>query len=177
MANFGGKSVFEFTSNIVETLATIGNLISQQEMLQQVPYSKETGQRLIKRVLPVMVLDFSSLESAFSQFVELQEPVFQKLFQQDYVSKFLIETRNLSAPKLSFLLEQNDAKLLSLSHISELRSSFLLLLIADQLIKGQLPQQFTQDELVDMLFLLPEKEWDDIQYLYSFDQPLQTLIS
>lgn len=50
-------------------------------------------------------------------------------------------------------------------------------MIADQLIKGQLPHEFTEDELVDLLFLLPEKEWDDIQYFSTFDQSLQTLVS
>lgn len=161
----------------METLATIGNLISQQETLQQVPYSKETGQRLIKRVLPVMVLDFLSLQEDFSQFLASQEPAVQELFQQGLASDFLIETKNPCAPKLSFSLEQNEAKLLSLSSFSGQCSSFLSLLIADQLVKGQFLQEFTQDELVDMLFLLPEAERNDIQQTKSSDAQLQSLIS
>lgn len=104
----------------METLATIGNLVSQQEVLQQVPYSKETGQRLIKRVLPAMVLDFSSLQEAFSQFLASQEPAFQDFLQQDFASEFLIETRNPYSPKLSFFLEHQQAKYFPLSQISEL---------------------------------------------------------
>ena len=57
--NFGGKSAFDFVENITETLATIGNLVSKQEVKKKIPYSSETNTRLIRRIVPGIILDFS----------------------------------------------------------------------------------------------------------------------
>ncbi|MDO4713265.1 MAG: class I tRNA ligase family protein [bacterium] len=63
LQHFSGQSIFEFEENIVETLDTIGNLASKEKQLLSVPYSKHTGQRLIKKVLPLWYLDTSSLQA------------------------------------------------------------------------------------------------------------------
>ena len=57
--NFGGNPAFDFVENITETLATIGNLVSKQEVKKKIPYSSETNTRLIRRIVPGIILDFS----------------------------------------------------------------------------------------------------------------------
>lgn len=57
--NFGRKLAFDFVENITETLATIGNLVSKQEVKKRIPYSSETNTRLIRRIVPGIILDFS----------------------------------------------------------------------------------------------------------------------
>ena len=79
VATFAGQSLFDFTENIIETLDTIGNLASKSEKLQQVPYSKITGQRLIKKVIPLWVLDYSSEYEKFIDWVHNTAPKLEPL--------------------------------------------------------------------------------------------------
>lgn len=51
--HFGGKSVLDFMSNIIETL-DVGNLISKEENASKIPYAKEIGQRLIRKIIPTV---------------------------------------------------------------------------------------------------------------------------
>ena len=80
VATFAGQSLFDFTENIIETLDTIGNLASRSGKLQQIPYSKITGQRLIKRVLPLWVIDYSSLQSELLDRIHQAAPKLESLF-------------------------------------------------------------------------------------------------
>lgn len=79
VATFAGQSLFDFTENIIETLDTIGNLASKSEKFQQVPYSKITGQRLIKKVVPLRVLDYSSEYEKFIDWVHNTTPKLESL--------------------------------------------------------------------------------------------------
>lgn len=79
VATFAGQSLFDFTENIIETLDTIGNLASKSEKLQQVPYSKITGQRLIKKVVPLWVLDYGLEYEKFIDWVHNNAPKLESL--------------------------------------------------------------------------------------------------
>lgn len=50
LQDFSGQSLENFEENIIESLDMIGNLSSKQEEERLIPYSKITGERLIKRV-------------------------------------------------------------------------------------------------------------------------------
>jgi hypothetical protein len=71
-----------------------------------VPYSKASGQRLIKKVVPMIILDFSSLQGEFLTWLETTFPDhIEKLNLKSY--EILIETKNPYTQKIA-LLKNND---------------------------------------------------------------------
>lgn len=175
VANFWGKSVFEFTENIIETLSTIWNLVSQQEIKKQVPYSQETGHRLIRKVVSTVVLDFSDLKEEFFAWIEEFFPQMKSFFENEEVFKILIENRNPYAQKLSFLAD-DCLRLFSLKdYQSQLPTPFSAFLL-DQIRKGVLSYRFTVDELIDVLLLSSEEQrrGHDSQTSFSSQELIST---
>jgi len=169
VANFWGKSIFDFTSNIIETLWTIGNLVSQEEVEQLVPYSKASGQRLIKKVVPMIILDFSSLQEEFLTWLETTFPDhIEKLNLKSY--EILIETKNPYTQKIA-LLKNNDWRFESFNLKDYYSGDVFSSLILDQLKKGHLSKEFSIEELIDLFLLLPEEEWEDLSIqLWNTDE-------
>ena len=159
--NFWWKSVFEFTDNIIETLSTIWNLESQEKIIQKIPYSKATGQRLIKKVVPMLVLDFSWLKEEFDTwFDEYFSEYKESIINDNY--EIIIETKNPYSQKLSVIEDENwGFNLFNILNYSSW-SSFSLLLL-HWLKKGHLNRDFSINELIDLIFLLTEEEWDDFK--------------
>ena len=177
VANFSGKSVFEFTENIVETLATIWNLANQQEIIKQIPYSKETGQRLIRKVISTIVLDLSEQKTDFLSWLSESFPQFQSFFTEEDTFRILVESRNPYAQKISFLSDAfQQVRIFSFSAYQDKLSSAFSLFLLDQLRKGNLSWNFTRDELIDVLFLVPEQEWKSLaeQSSLSLEELLAT---
>ena len=159
--NFWWKSVFEFTDNIIETLSTIWNLESQEKIIQKIPYSKATGQRLIKKVVPMLVLDFSWLKEEFDTwFDEYFSEYKESIINDNY--EIIIETKNPYSQKLSVIEDENwGFNLFNILNYSSW-SSFSLLLL-HWLKKGHLNRDFSINELIDLIFLLTEEEWNDFK--------------
>ena len=159
--NFWWKSVFEFTDNIIETLSTIWNLESQEKIIQKVPYSKATGQRLIKKVIPMLILDFSWLKEEFDTWFDQYFSEYKESIINDNY-EIIIETKNPYSQKLSVVEDENwEFNLFNILNYSSW-SSFSLLLL-HWLKKGHLNREFSINELIDLIFLLTEEEWDDFK--------------
>lgn len=169
VANFTGKSVFEFTENIVETLATIWNLANQQKIIKQIPYSKETGQRLIRKVISTIVLDLSELKTDFLSWLLETFPQFQSFFTEEDTFRILVESNNFYAQKISFLSDTFQyLRLFSLSDYQDKLPSPFSVFLLDQLKKGNISLNFTRDELIDLLFLMPKEERESLAEQSSF---------
>lgn len=111
-----------------------------------------------------MVLDFSAFQEEVllsDLSPELKERV------AGFAPELLIESKNPYAPKLSFLLKDQNAQLISLSNYEQKLPSILSLVLADQLLKGNLPTEFAIEELLDMIFLLTEQERNELKGQHS----------
>ena len=161
VANYWWKSVFEFTENVIETLSTIWNLESQEKVIQKVPYSKATGQRLIKKVISMLVLDFSCLKEDFENWLDENFYEYKDSILSDDL-EILVDTKNPFSQKLSIIEDENrEFKLFNILNYSSW-STFSLLLL-NWLKKGHLNQDFSINELIDLIFLLTEDEWNDFK--------------
>ena len=161
VANFWWKSIFEFTDNVIETLGTIGNLASQEEVIKDIPYSKATWQRLIKKIVPMTIIDFSALQEEFSAWIENNFADHAE-FLNFSTPEILLETKNPYAQKLS-LLETPDGGFENFNLGSYSNFSIFGLLLLDQLRKEHISPSFTVDELIDLVLLLPEDEREDLE--------------
>ena len=164
---FWWKSAFDFTENIVETLWAIWNLASQEEIVQKIPYSKLTWQRLIKKIIPTIVIDYSSVKEDFEGWISDYYPDWIDLVSKS--SEILIDSNNLYAQKLT-LLEHNDE--ISLWKGESLhKASLFWKILWEEIRKGHfwwgMNEQFTIDDIIDLLYLLPQEEWDDIENRYG----------
>ena len=174
VANFWWKSVFEFTENVIETLSTIGNLEKQEKIIQKVPYSKATGQRLIKKVIPMLVLDFSWLKEEFDAWFDEHFYDYKDSITTDSY-EILLETKNPFNQKLSLVEDETWTFTLFKLLNYDSWSSFSLLLL-NWLKKQHLNWNFSINELIDLIFLLTEEEWDDFKNQINWNrEDLDTL--
>ena len=157
VATFAGQSLFDFTENIIETLDTIGNLASRSEKLQQIPYSKITGQRLIKRVLPLWVIDYSSLQSELLDRIHQATPKLESLFLSKEEAILPLESRD----HFGWGIFSNEAtKNLCFSRplvIGQRWSSAYEYLLLWLVMNHWLPLSFPLADLIDLLYLVPEE--------------------
>ena len=161
VSNFWWKPIFEFTENVIETLSTIWNLESQEKIIQKVPYSKATGQRLIKKVIPMIVLDFSWLQEEYHAWIDENFSEYEESIWTDKL-EILIDTQNSYSQKLSIIEDENwNFELFDLLNYADW-SSFSLLLL-HRLKKKHLNREFSVNELIDLIFLLTEEEWNDFK--------------
>ena len=161
VSNFWWKPIFEFTENVIETLSTIWNLESQEKIIQKVPYSKATGQRLIKKVIPMLVLDFSWLQEEYHTWINENFSEYEESIGTDKL-EILIDTQNSYSQKLSIIEDENwNFELFDLLNYADW-SSFSLLLL-HRLKKKHLNREFSVNELIDLIFLLTEEEWNDFK--------------
>ena len=80
-------------------------LANQQEIIKQIPYSKETGQRLIRKVISTIVLDFSERKTDFLSWLLETFPQFQSFFTEEDTFRILVESNNFYAQeKVSFFV-------------------------------------------------------------------------
>ncbi len=161
VSNFWWKPIFEFTENVIETLSTIWNLESQEKIIQKVPYSKATGQRLIKKVIPMLVLDFSWLQEEYHAWIDENFSEYEESIWTDKL-EILIDTQNSYSQKLNIIEDENwNFELFDLLNYADW-SSFSLLLL-HWLKKRHLNREFSINELIDLIFLLTEEEWSDFK--------------
>ena len=144
-------------------------MANQQEIKNQIPYSKETGQRLIRKVISTIVLDLSERKIDFLSWLSESFPQFQSFFTEEDTFRILVESRNPYAQKISFLSDAfQQVRIFSFSAYQDKLSSAFSLFLLDQLKKGNISLNFTRDELIDLLFLMPKEERESLAEQSSF---------
>lgn len=144
-------------------------MANQQEIKKQIPYSKETGQRLIRKVISTIVLDLSELKTDFLSWSLETFPQFQSFFTEEDTFRILVESNNFYAQKISFLSDTFQyLRLFSLSDYQDKLPSPFSVFLLDQLKKGNISLNFTRDELIDLLFLMPKEELESLAEQSSF---------
>lgn len=114
-------------------------------------------------MIPTVVLDFSEQASDFFLYLEEQVPQAQKYFPEENPLVVQIESKNCYAPKLTLLCdEQKNLTLFQLSDYSNITPNLFSSFLLDQLRKGHLSGAFSLEELIDLLFLQPQSEWESI---------------
>lgn len=151
---FSGKPLLEFRENIIDTLDTIWNLASKTMIPQQVPYSRNTGQRLLKRILPLYRIDISSQKEVFLTRLHEHYPTMLSLYS-DQDSFFLpLESKSHFSP---YCFREGEEKLYFWFPVELLarEKNLRTLMIASLYSLGYLKTETRREELIDMLYLLP----------------------
>jgi hypothetical protein len=132
---------------------------------------------LIRKVISTIVLDLSEQKTDFLSWLSESFPQFQSFFTEEDTFRILVESRNPYAQKISFLSDAfQQVRIFSFSAYQDKLSSAFSLFLLDQLRKGNLSWNFTRDELIDVLFLVPEQEWKSLaeQSSLSLEELLAT---
>lgn len=154
VATFAGQSLFDFTENIIETLDTIGNLASKSEKLQQVPYSKITGQRLIKKVIPLWVLDYSSEYEKFIDWVHNTAPKLESLVLSSGQKVLPIEAKDYFWWHLAGDSLTEKISFARPDFLGSYENAYEYLLVA-LILNHWIASDFSVSDLIDTLYLLP----------------------
>lgn len=124
---------------------------------------------MIRKVISTIVLDLSERKTDFFSWLSESFPQFQSFFTEEDTFRILVESRNPYAQKISFLSDAfQQVRIFSFSAYQDKLSSAFSLFLLDQLRKGNLSWNFTRDELIDVLFLMPEQEWKSLAEQSSF---------
>lgn len=124
---------------------------------------------MIRKVISTIVLDLSERKIDFLSWLPESFPQFQSFFTEEDTFRILVESRNPYAQKISFLSDAfQQVRIFSFSAYQDKLSSAFSLFLLDQLRKGNLSWNFTRDELIDVLFLMPEQEWKSLAERSSF---------
>ena len=124
---------------------------------------------MIRKVISTIVLDLSERKIDFLSWLPESFPQFQSFFTEEDTFRILVESRNPYAQKISFLSDVfQQVRIFSFSAYQDKLSSAFSLFLLDQLRKGNLSWNFTRDELIDVLFLMPEQEWKSLAERSSF---------
>lgn len=132
---------------------------------------------MIRKVISTIVLDLSEQKTDFLSWLSESFPQFQSFFTEEDTFRILVESRNPYAQKISFLSDAfQQVRIFSFSAYQDKLSSAFSLFLLDQLRKGNLSWNFTRDELIDVLFLVPEQEWKSLaeQSSLSLEELLAT---
>lgn len=132
---------------------------------------------MIRKVISTIVLDLSERKTDFFSWLSESFPQFQSFFTEEDTFRILVESRNPYAQKISFLSDAfQQVRIFSFSAYQDKLSSAFSLFLLDQLRKGNLSWNFTRDELIDVLFLMPEQEWKSLaeQSSFSLEELLAT---
>ena len=124
---------------------------------------------MIRKVISTIVLDLSERKTDFFSWLSESFPQFQSFFTEEDTFRILVESRNPYAQKISFLSDAfQQVRIFSFSAYQDKLSSAFSLFLLDQFRKGNLSWNFTRDELIDVLFLMPEQEWKSLAEQSSF---------
>lgn len=171
LQDFSGQSLENFEENIIESLDMIGNLSSKQEEERLIPYSKITGERLIKRVERLYAIELWEEYSRFRERLEVMYPQFLHLFSaQD--ERFLVESKGKFLSRIS---EEKAEKLSALNFdalLSEDSSIFELLLVTMGAF-GYCWEKMKLEDVIDMLYLLPQEVRSELAKTTSRFSPQQ----
>lgn len=160
LQHFSGQSIFDFEENIVETLDTIWNLASKKKQTMPVPYSKYTGQRLIKRVLPLRYIDIGALEQERKDWVSQYYPVLVKYTENLEVLHLPLESQANFVPKMMVDSTTQYLWFLAIKYDWELSVSPLEWMLAYLFWWGYIEPKVSLNTIIDTLYLVPESFWE-----------------
>lgn len=173
LQDFAGKSFENFEENIVEILDMIGNLSSKQQIEKLIPYSKITGQRLIKRVENLYAIECWSYFESFKNWLNETYPQFMSLLP-NREPWFLLQSKGVFLQKI---LEYNQVlSTLQLDDFLDKNASIFELLLFVMAGFWYLSEQMNLEELIDMVYLIPQKIWTllaDISDRFSMQEILE----
>lgn len=144
--------------NIILWLREIGNLAEERTQVQQVPYSRISWSRLLKKIIPQLTLDFSEISEDFLSWIK--ENYWEEIALQLVGSetKILAQVNN---PYWHYFAYR-DGKVVVNPASLVWTNSALSFLLATLLFEQKIPETLPINDLIDLCFLIPDRDLDNI---------------